>query len=252
MFVITIANTKGGTAKTTCVKTLAYELSKRHRVLMIDLDPQHSLTDSCLLEINSPTLADTLKTTGKSHLASAIRPLKDNLAILPSDQRLTTLERELQSSVGAQFVLDKALKAITGFDLALIDTPPTLSQLVISALVAGDGLIVPLRPEANDIRACKSFMELVSEVQELPTVRLKLIGFLPQMVNMRATIHTDGLEAIKALLGEPVLDPIGSTVRVSEATANNQSITEFEPDNPRSLEYQNLAKEVEKWLKRIQ
>jgi chromosome partitioning protein len=246
---IVIANTKGGNGKTTTVRTLGALLSESRRVLLVDLDPQASLTESCPLpESPTLTLADVLER--QARLVDVICGVSERLHLAPGGQQLTATEHKLQASPSGQYALSRALSTVADrYEVALIDTPPTLSQLVINGLVAADGLILPCKPEANDLRALVNFVELLREIAEIPGTHLAIIGVVPTMFDARVISHLEGLEALQQAIGQKMLPAIGRSVRVSEAAAATQSITDYLPDHPRAQEYRELAKVVMKWLK---
>ena len=250
MQVIAIANTKGGCAKTSTVRALGAVLSERLRVLMVDTDPQASLTLSCPIPSTPLTLADVLDR--RAQVTDVAQIVAERLYILPAGQQLTATERILQSAPAGNFALSKALSVpnvANAYDVVLIDTPPTLSALMVATLVAAQGVVVPVRPEGHDLRALATFMQLVEEVNELPGVNAKIIGVLPVMYVANVGHHADAIGAMKAA-GYNVLPAIGRSVKVSEAAAAQASITDYDPGNPRSDEYRQLAKVITQWLRK--
>ena len=248
MLTIAISGLKGGTGKTTTTRELAGALSERMRVLLVDADPQASLTHATLTTPPAYTLADVLDK--RIDMAGAIVALGDRLAIVGADQRLSATENALRSAAGGVFTLSKTLAKLQGYDLCIIDCMPTLSQLVTGALLAADGCIVPSKPEANDIRGLPSFMALLADVQDIPGAHVELIGIVATMVRTGSTLHADGIEALRGL--GPVIGQIGQTVRFSDASANLQTLSDVDANNTRVTEYQQLSNEVYKWIKRTQ
>ena len=247
MRVVSVSSTKGGSAKTSTVRTLGALLSEGQKVLMIDLDPQASLTAQCLSTLPRQDIGDVLLKQAK--LSDVVHPLSKTLYIATASMQLTSVERSLQASPSGQFALQRALKG-SGFDLVFIDPPPSLSQLSVNALVASNAIIIPIRPESNDVRALSAFLGLLDEIKEIPSVDLKAIAWLPVMVDPRITSHGEILSVLRALLATAKeLPAIGRTTRMSEASAAMKSVTDYEPGNPRSAEYREAAKEIQKWLK---
>lgn len=248
MLTIAISGLKGGTGKTTTARELGGALSDRLRVLMVDADPQASLT---LATVETPppyTLADVLDK--RIDAGAAIVAINDRLGLLAADQRLTATENALRSAAGGVFTMAKALGKVAGYDLCLIDCMPTLSQLVTGALLAADGCIVPTKPEANDIRGLSSFMALLADVQDIPGAHVELIGIIATMVRPGSVLQADGVEALRKL--GPLLGTVGATVQVSNASANLTTLSDVDAGNSRVTEYQTISNEVYKWIRKQQ
>lgn len=181
-FSIVAANFKGGSTKTTTVMTLAQGLTLRgHRVLVVDLDPQASLTSLCgLLPEKDVVESDTvmpLISGEATDLAYAIRPTYwDGMDIIPSMPALFAAEFHIPSQVISrrndpswQFwnILGNGMKSIReAYDVIIFDTAPALSYLTINALMAGDGMIMPLPPRSLDYASSTQFWSLFSDLVE--------------------------------------------------------------------------------------
>ena len=248
MYTIAISNSKGGTGKTTTARELAFILAKSYRILLIDLDPQASLTNSVTLS-TAPTLSMAQVLNGKATLEQVTIAVKTRLDLAPADIELSASEKILREKVSAPYVLQKALKQIAHkYDFAIIDTVGANNPTVINALVAADSLIIPTRPESTDLKALVQFLELVNEVKELPASNLVRVGILPTQYVAQTSHHVDALSAIKKIHPK-VFTPIGRTIKVSEAMTERLPLHEFEKDSPRALEYAQVTKEMVEWLK---
>lgn len=176
--VITVGNFKGGVSKTTTVATLAQGLSLRgHKVLVIDTDPQGSLTS--LMGVAPETLEDedtilSLASGATSTLANAIRPTYwSNIHLIGSAPRISGAQFHLPSRAqkdGFRFWsaistgLDADIRDL--YDVIIIDTPPALDYLTINAFYAADILLVPLPPSAMDFVSSTQFWDLFVELNE--------------------------------------------------------------------------------------
>lgn len=249
MVIISLANQKGGVAKTTTAFNLGAALANEHgkRVLLVDMDPQHSLTGVTGHAGSDPNIADVLGGASPGHVAMSeiIKQIDSNLWLAPADIALARTELGLVSRLGRESVLKKALAAVASdYDLALIDCAPGLGLLFVSALVASDSVVIPVQPQATDLRGLRLFLETLAEIKENLNPDLQTLGVLPCMVDARLNHHQAAIEAMRGA-GFPVLDlAIGRSIRVAEAMTENKTIMEFEPDNPRASEYLELAKMV--------
>lgn len=244
MSILAIANQKGGTGKTATAHNLAAVLADRARVLLCDLDPQASLTGAVLSEApTGATVADVLKgTPAQDAIYNA-----GALDIIPSDIRLATVENELLNKIGREHALARALGPL-GYDLIIIDTPPSLGVLTVNALTAAGGVIVPVQPQAQDLRGLALFMDTFQQVKQINPA-LVLIGILPTFYDPRLTHHAQAIEAMRAA-GLPVLDlQIRRSIRIAEAAGISQPLQEHDPHNPQNESYIKLGKVVKQWLK---
>ena len=265
MQVVTVANFKGGVGKTTTVHTLGEVLSRRRRVLLVDADPQASLTEACGLQVHGRSLVEVLSADGRESvsLLDTIHELSDTLGIVPAHSGLAKVERELRDRPQPDRQLSEALASAgrgsgwarpfsswsTGFyDLVIVDTPPHLGMLTLNALVAADGLLVPVIPEIMALRSLRTFVERIESVPRTLNRRLRIIGIVPTMYDRRLIHHRSVIEMLREQ-GYPVLDvTIGRSVRVAEAANEGKSVATYAPLNARALEYEVLGAVVEGWL----
>jgi len=228
MQIIAIANHKGGVAKTATAHSLGVLLSEDRRVLLVDCDPQASLTGACgIPDAPGRSLAEVIggADPGRLALSDVILELSERLSLVPSDLALAQSERGLMQRLSREAVLKRALATVArSYDLAILDCPPSLGLLVINALVASDGVLIPCQPTATDIRSVQGFLDVVASVQEI-NPRLEVVGILPTFYAGHYTSHKAALDAmIRA--GLPLLNTrIGRSVRVSEASAIGQAVT---------------------------
>ena len=253
MMIFALAKQKGGVAKTATCHALGEALAAGGlRVLMVDADPQGSLTRGAgLSDCAGHSLAEVLQPGGLA-LAEIIQELQPGLYIAPADIALAGVELALTSRLGRENVLKKALARVTGFDLALIDCPPSLGLLTLNALVAANALVIPTQPMASDLRGVAMFLETVDQVREELNPGLQSLGLLLTFYDGRLNFHKAAIEAIQAAGLDLLPVYIGRSVRVAEAAAAGQSVVTYDPGNPQSENYKRLAEVIKAWLNRNQ
>ncbi|MBN1265482.1 MAG: ParA family protein [Anaerolineales bacterium] len=254
MRIIAIANHKGGVGKTATAHTLGVALSKHfeHRVLLVDIDPQASLSGSCgIMDTAEKSIAEVLggAVPGTLSIHDAIRKLDTNLSLLPADIALAVTELGLVSRMNRDSVLKKQLAEVSSlFDVILIDCPPSLGMLTINALTAADGVLLPTQPQSVDLRGMQLFLDTLDQVRSELNPAIETIGVLPTFYDGRLIHHQDALHAMQGA-GLPVFPvQIGRTVRIAEAAHEGESVLTFAPENPQAQAYLKLAEEVSRWL----
>lgn len=254
MSVLTVANHKGGVGKTSTVRALGDSLAAGgFRVLMIDSDHQGSLTLSCGIKEPDLCMANVYQVAGRRAmtLEKVIKPIAEGLDLAPSTLALAAAETELFSRPGREFILADAISGLSnGYDLILIDCPPSLSTLVINALCAADSVLIPSLPQPLDIAGVRQFLENVDRIRSNKRLnpRLTVLGVLLTFFDSRLKTHESAAQAMKRA-GWPVLPVhVPRSIRVAEAAAVGQSILTFEPGNPAAQAYRDLGKAVAIWL----
>ena len=253
METLAIAGQKGGTSKSTSTHTLGYALATDHgrRTLLLDLDPQSTLTLSCgVTDASGSSLAEVIggAIPGPLAMSEIIRELDPGLWLAPSDVVLASAELGLVSRIGRENVLKRALATVAGdYDVCLLDCPPSLGLLTVNALVAADAVIIPTLAETVALRALRLFLDTLQEVRGALNEDLELLGVVLVFYDRRLRLHRQSLEAVQSA-GLPVLGTIGRSVRVAEAAAIAETVLSYAPKNPQALAYRELAAEVDKWL----
>jgi chromosome partitioning protein len=243
--VIAFANQKGGVAKTTTTLNLGVALAEKgKRVLAVDLDPQGNLTMSQGWnpdEIDR-SMFDVL--VHKLSIAEIVRQGEIDLAVSSID--LAGAELALSSMIGRERALEKALQpAKESYDFILIDTPPSLGLLTINALVAADGVIVPVQCEYLSLRGLVQLENTLTMIRENLNPRVEIQGILPTMFDKRLLHSREAVEILKENFGDLVLNTkIRKTVRYAEAPVKGQSVLKYDPSGDAAGMYRDLAKEV--------
>ncbi len=243
--VIAFANQKGGVAKTTSTLNLAVALvEKGHRVLAIDLDPQGNLTMSQGLnpDVIERSMYDVL--VHRLPMEQILHKGEVDLAVSSID--LAGAELSLASMIGRERALEKALlPAKAEYDFILIDTPPSLGLLTINALVASDGVIVPVQCEYLSLRGLVQLENTLSMIREHLNPDVAIEGILPTMFDGRTLHSREAVEILRENFGELVFKTwIRKTVRYAEAPVKGTSILKYDPTGTAAEAYRDLAKEV--------
>ena len=252
MRIISIANHKGGTAKTTTARTLGdYMAMQGYKTLLIDLDPQAALTMACgFREAVYPNMVDVIggAQPGYIPIKEIIRKVKPNLYLAPANLNLSGCELGITSRIGREYIVKRALEGLD-YDLAIIDNPPSVSLLTINGLAASEGVLIPAQLTPLDVNGVMQFIKLVDGIRAGLGIDLEILWILPTFYDGRLKLHQQAEKALKrAKL--PLLDvAIGRTVKVATAAINGQSILTSDPTNPQAGNYNELGKVIEKWLK---
>jgi len=253
MRTLAISNQKGGCGKTASTYALGEVLASRgYRTLMVDADPQGTLTTSChVRDTAGHSLAEVLGNTepGTLTISDVAREIAPNLHLTPSDVALASSELGLFLRMAREMQLREALAAVADdYDVALLDCSPSLGLLVINALAAADAVLIPCIPQEADLRGLQLFLRTLDKVRAGINRRLQILGIVAVMYDARTIHHRSGLQAMIDA-GLPVLPvTIGKSIRVAESVALGRSVVSTAPRNPRSAEYQRLAEEVIRWL----
>ncbi len=253
MKTLAIANQKGGCGKTATAHALGETLAARgQRVLMIDADPQATLTQACQAQnVAGKTLAEVLGGTEPGTLAmhEAAHEISPNLNLVPADLALASAELGLFVRMARELVLREALGDVADqYDVTIIDCPPSLGLLVINTLAAANGVLIPVVPQEADLRGLRMFLSTIEKVKRGLNRGLSIVGIVPVMYDSRLIHHRSAIDLMNEA-GLPLLPvTIGRSVRVAESVTAGHSVVTSAPTNPRAIEYETLAEEVIKWL----
>jgi chromosome partitioning protein len=243
--VIAFANQKGGVAKTTTTLNLGVAMKEKgFKVLTVDLDPQGNLTMSQGWNPDEieRSMFDVL--VHKLPIQEIIREAEVEVAVSSID--LAGAELALSSMIGRERALEKALASVRGdYDYILIDTPPSLGLLTINALVASNGVIVPVQCEYLSLRGLVQLQNTLTMIRENLNPNVDIQGILPTMYDKRLVHSREAIDILKENFGDLVYNTkIRKTVRYAEAPVKGQSVLGYDPTGEAADLYRDLAKEV--------
>jgi len=224
---IAVLSQKGGTGKTTAVRSLTDAFRRRGvHTLAIDLDPQGNLSDYFGHAADvEPTIADVL--CGRAPAGAAIR--RD---VIPANLTLAETELLLVGKMGRELALRRALAEVAGdYDAILIDCPPSLGLLTVNALVASDRALINAEAQHFALRGVEQALEMVELAREALNPRLSLLGVLLNRANMR-TIHSrEAFASLRERFGEKVFKTVvRSSIAYAESAQRASSILDHRPD----------------------
>lgn len=236
---IAVLSQKGGTGKTTAVRTLTDVLRRAGlRTLAVDLDPQGNLSDYFDLPTDvEPTIADVL-----SGRASATEAIHED--IVPANLSLAEAELMLGGKMGRELTLRRALaKVEDDYDVVLIDCPPSLGLLTINALVAADGALITAEAQYFALQGVEQAMEVVELARESLNPQLELLGVVLNLADMRTVHSREALASLKERFDERVFDTaIRASIAYAESAERAVSILDHRPDL--GADYLTLAEEL--------
>lgn len=248
--VIAIANQKGGSGKTTTTRSLAAALGERGRhVLMIDLDPQASLSAGCGIDLYDLKTGTYQVLIGQAHLIDVVREVETGVWVAPTNIHLSAAELQLVNMHRREDRLRNAIKPLRSeFDYVLIDSPPSFGLLTINALSAADSVLIPMTCDYYTLLGVSLLLQTIADIQREVSPSLKVEGILPIRFDARTLHSREMLDRARAELGPTIriFDSIvRESVRFKESPINGHSILRYAKSSDGARAYRALAEEID-------
>jgi len=247
--ILALANQKGGVGKTTTAVNLAAALAARHKVVLIDLDPQGNASTGLGIARAARGAGSYAMLVEGKPLAEVMRPTAiPNLSIIPADPNLAGGELEMVDLARRETRLRQALAqgaaALDGVEWVLLDCPPSLSLLTLNGLVAADSVMVPLQAEFYALEGVSQIIQTLERVRAGFNPTLRLDGILLTMFDGRNNLAEAVARDVREFFKSQVYDTvIPRNVRVSEAPSHGLPVTFYDPRSPGAEAYTRLAAE---------
>lgn len=253
--IIAVVNQKGGTGKTTTTENLGIGIANEgKRVLLVDMDPQASLTISLgnpQPDKISPSISDILGKVLQDSLDNpreGIISHEEGIDLVPSNIELSGLEVSLVNAMSRETILKQYLESVKkDYDYILLDCMPSLGMLTINALAASDSVLIPVQAQYLSAKGLEQLLQTVSKVQRQINPKIRIDGILLTMVDMRTNYAKEISSLIREVYGGKIKvfkTDIPHSVRAAEISAEGKSIFQHDPKGKVADAYRALTKEV--------
>ena len=244
MKIISFANQKGGVGKSTLTFNISYLLAdKKKKVLMIDFDPQQSLSVICGEENHIQySIYDVLKDSVA--IKDAIISITDNLDFIPANQDLANLDLEIVGLNNREAILKKALLTVKDlYDYVLIDCPPALNLLLVNALVASTNVIIPTETDYLSYKGLDLLLNTIAKIKDAVNRDLSLLGVVATFYDSR-TLHSREILELLEELDLKVITTVSSSTVVKDATLASLPLHRYSKTNKIVKQYKSIMEAI--------
>lgn len=253
--VIAVVNQKGGVGKTTTCENLGIGLAREgKKVLLVDADPQASLTISLDyprpddLEITLSTVMGKIMNEGDIRQGEGILHHEEGVDLMPANIELSGLEVSLVNAISRESILRQYLDSVRNqYDVILLDCMPSLGMLTVNSLAAADNVLIPVQAQYLSAKGLEQLLQTVNKVRRQINPKLKIEGILLTMVDSRTNYAKEISTLIREVYGEKInvfATDIPRSIRAAEISAEGKSIFRHDPKGKVAEAYRVLTKEV--------
>jgi chromosome partitioning protein len=244
---IVVVNNKGGIGKTTSVQNISACLAlKGKRTLMLDLDPQTNLSESFGQFNQQPNIYHSFSKGEPLNIIS----IKENLSLVPSSIDFAGIELEIANRIRRENILAKLLAPLEDqFDYCVMDCPPSLGNITLNALSAGDYVIIPMEAEYLAYRGLDTIKNLIADVKREINSNLNICGLFFTKLKPTLSLTKAIKDEVSKTFGESLLESsIRVNIALAESQSNGQDIFAYDSTSNGAKDYKKLVEEI---LKRL-
>lgn len=242
---IAVFNQAGGVGKTTLTMNIGYHLAELNKkVLLLDLDPQASLT--VFFGLKSRELSETVYESLVKEIPLPIHTDIHGMDLVPANINLSAAEKTLSDAIMKELRLKNALEVLQDeYDFILIDCPPSLGLLSIMSLIAATHVLVPIQTQYKAIMGTQQLIDTIQRVRKYGNAKIQFAGVIPTMFDTRAKQEQESLKRIQnAFTKIPVWSPIARATDFVNASQAHVPFAHYAPKHPSVGVLQTIAKDL--------